>query len=264
MTGGVVIGIGTGIGVLWLGLRVRTEFECLAGPVQGAGVGPQQAALTKQSFMARRRCVTYVKPWLPVRGPVSVRWQVLTPVRARKPVPAWPCEDVRPGEDRGEAAGGRREGPGKAAGGEMKRVTGAIVLGLSACGYPLTQLVFCFFLPETNALRPGRPARGGGPVPGAVDPQFDALGVGEQVFQRAQPHSGTFRDGEAAGRQQRADLADRPGDGGAVPVRPLPGYGHRAPYSGGCRRTVFCHGNGARSGSTQPVLACGEASVAGR
>jgi hypothetical protein len=80
-------------------------------------------------------------------------------------------------------------------------------------------MVFCFFLPETNALRPGRPARGRRTCTfGAVDPQFDALGagVGEQVFQRAQAYSGTFRDGEAAGRQQRADLADRPGDGGAV------------------------------------------------
>jgi inner membrane transporter RhtA len=51
---------------------------------------------------------------------------------------------------------------------------------------------------------------------------------------------------------------------GREPVRPSPGYGHRAPSSGGCRRPVLCHGNGARSGSTQPVLACGEASVAGR
>ena len=46
------------------------------------------AKLLKQSSMARRICVTYVNSRPPVRGPVSVRYQVLTPqVRARRPVP---------------------------------------------------------------------------------------------------------------------------------------------------------------------------------
>jgi hypothetical protein len=73
-------------------------------------------------------------------------------------------------------------------------------------------------LPETNALRPGRRARAADLHLGAVDPQLDTLSVsvGEQVLQRAQPNSGTVRGGEASGRQQRADLADRPGDGGTV------------------------------------------------
>lgn len=38
---------------------------------------------------------------------------------------------------------------------------------------------------------------------GAVNPQFDALGlgIGEQVLQRAQPDAGAVGDGEAAGCQ---------------------------------------------------------------
>ena len=42
MTGGVLIGIGTGIGVLWLGLQVRNEFECL---LTRSGAGEAGTAL---------------------------------------------------------------------------------------------------------------------------------------------------------------------------------------------------------------------------
>lgn len=78
--------------------------------------------------------------------------------------------------------------------------------------------VFIFFLPETNALRPGLPALGGDLHFGAVDPQFRAVGggVGEHVGQGAQPQAGTAGHGEPAGGDQRADLGDRAGDGGAV------------------------------------------------
>jgi hypothetical protein len=66
---------------------------------------------------------------------------------------------------------------------------------------------------------------------GAVYAQVDALraGVGEQALQRAQPHPRPVRDGEAAGRQQRADLADRSGDGGAVHCVQLGQSGVRDP-----------------------------------
>ncbi len=52
----------------------------------------------------------------------------------------------------------------------------------------------------------------------AVDAQVNALraGVGEQVLQCPQPHPRPVGDGETAGRQQRPDLADRSGYGGAV------------------------------------------------
>ena len=80
-------------------------------------------------------------------------------------------------------------------------------------------MVFCFFLPETNARRPGRPA--GGPAHlhlGAVDPQLHAFGsgVGEHVRQRPQPQPGLAGHREPAGGQQRPDLPGRPGDRGAV------------------------------------------------
>ncbi len=53
---------------------------------------------------------------------------------------------------------------------------------------------------------------------GAIDPQADAfcVGVGEHVLQCAQPQPGPVGHREAPGCQQRADLADRVGDGGAV------------------------------------------------
>ena len=45
-------------------------------------------------------------------------------------------------------------------------------------------------------------------------------GVGEHVGQGAQPQARAAGHGEPAGREERADLADRPGDGGAVhPVK---------------------------------------------
>ena len=43
-----------------------------------------------------------------------------------------------------------------------------------------------------------------------------AGGVGEDVGQGAQPQVRAAGHGEPAGREERADLADRPGDGGAV------------------------------------------------
>jgi hypothetical protein len=43
-----------------------------------------------------------------------------------------------------------------------------------------------------------------------------AFGIGEDILQRPQPQSGPVRDREAPGRQKRADLSDRCGDGGAV------------------------------------------------
>src|SRR5205814_10407374 len=53
---------------------------------------------------------------------------------------------------------------------------------------------------------------------GAVDPEFGAVGggVGEDVGEGAQPQVRAVRDGEPAGGEQRADLGDRAGDGGAV------------------------------------------------
>ena len=75
--------------------------------------------------------------------------------------------------------------------------------------------VFCFFLPETNARRPGL-ARARAPDLHfrAVEPQFDAAGggVGEHVGQGAQPDAGLAGHGEPAGGQQRPDLPDRAGD----------------------------------------------------
>ena len=76
-------------------------------------------------------------------------------------------------------------------------------------------MVFCFFLPDTNARRPGRPAGAGDLHLGAVDPQRHALGggVGEHIGQRAQPQPGLAGHREPAGGQQRPDLSYRAGDG---------------------------------------------------
>jgi len=67
------------------------------------------------------------------------------------------------------------------------------------------------------------PARsvGAGPADlglGAVDAQLHAVGrrVGDHIRQGPQPQRGLAGHGEAAGGQQRADLADGAGDGGAV------------------------------------------------
>jgi len=74
--------------------------------------------------------------------------------------------------------------------------------------------VFCFVLPDTNARRPGRLAFGRRTW--TVDAQLHALGgVGEHVGQGT-PQVGLARHGEPAGGQQRADLADRAGDGAAM------------------------------------------------
>src|SRR5271163_3955949 len=49
--------------------------------------------LIKQSSVARRRCVTYVNSWPPVRGPVSVQCHLLSPLLS---VPAAPCLPAGP------------------------------------------------------------------------------------------------------------------------------------------------------------------------
>jgi hypothetical protein len=80
-------------------------------------------------------------------------------------------------------------------------------------------IVFCLRLPETNARRPGRPGRGRRTWGlGGVDSQLNALGGGiaEHIDQGAQPHPGQARHREPACGQQRADLGDRVGDGGAI------------------------------------------------
>jgi hypothetical protein len=53
---------------------------------------------------------------------------------------------------------------------------------------------------------------------GPVEPQLNALrlGIGEDVFERLQPQAGPVGHGETTGCQQRADLADGRGDGGAI------------------------------------------------
>jgi hypothetical protein len=68
--------------------------------------------------------------------------------------------------------------------------------------------------PAAGLVRP----RASDPDLGAVDPQFHAFGsgVGEDIGQRTKPHIGTCGHGEAAGREQRADLVDGAGDRGAV------------------------------------------------
>lgn len=79
-------------------------------------------------------------------------------------------------------------------------------------------MVFCFFLPETKARRPG-PAclRAANLGLGAIDPQPDprGLGVGEHVRQGPKSHAGVVGDCEATHGQQRADLPDGAGDRGA-------------------------------------------------
>ena len=77
-------------------------------------------------------------------------------------------------------------------------------------------MVFCFFLPETNARRPGRPAFGGRTWISLPSSRPDAAGggVGEYVRQRVQPQAG--RGGITPPGQQRADLAHGAGDRGPV------------------------------------------------
>ena len=73
-------------------------------------------------------------------------------------------------------------------------------------------------MPETNAFRPGQ-ARGAADLDfRAVDAELDAAGggVGEDVGEGAEPQARAVRDGEPAGCEQRADLMDGAGDGGAV------------------------------------------------
>jgi hypothetical protein len=62
--------------------------------------------------------------------------------------------------------------------------------------------VFCFFLPETKARRPGFPGAGPSDLHfGAVQADGDAAGgrVGEQAGQGPQPDAGLSGDGEPAG-----------------------------------------------------------------
>ena len=80
-------------------------------------------------------------------------------------------------------------------------------------------LVFCLHLAR-DERPPSGPARLR-PADlhlGAVGAQGDAFGggVGEDIGQRMQPQARVAGHREAAGRQQRPDFLDGPGDGGAV------------------------------------------------
>ena len=77
-------------------------------------------------------------------------------------------------------------------------------------------MVFCFFLLDTNARRPGRLALGLRLHLSAVDPQLHALGggVSEHVGQRLRPGLAGHR--EPALGQQRPDLPGRAGDSAVV------------------------------------------------
>jgi hypothetical protein len=80
-------------------------------------------------------------------------------------------------------------------------------------------IVFCFFLPDTNALRPARWPAGSAHLHfGAVDPQGDALGggVGEHVGQGLKPDARPVGHGEAPLCEQGPDLVDGPGHRGPV------------------------------------------------
>jgi hypothetical protein len=80
-------------------------------------------------------------------------------------------------------------------------------------------MVFCCFLPETNARRPAWCARGLRTLGlGPVKAQLDAFGrgVGHHVGQGPKAHARPAWDGEAAPGQQGSDLMDGTGDGGAV------------------------------------------------
>ena len=123
-------------------------------------------------------------------------------------------------------------------------------------------MVFCFFLPDTNARRPGRFAWAADLHLGAVDAQLHALGggVGEHIGQRPQPQPGLAGHGEPAGREQRPDLPHGPGDGGAVHpveqrergVRELePQHDQGGDHPVGERQLLA----GARALGAQPVLA---------
>jgi hypothetical protein len=68
--------------------------------------------------------------------------------------------------------------------------------------------------PPPRPVGPRPPDLGLGAVQAQPNPV--AVGVGEHIRQGVQPHAGHVRDGEAALGQQRPDLVDRAGDGGAV------------------------------------------------
>ncbi len=68
--------------------------------------------------------------------------------------------------------------------------------------------------PPPDPVGPWPPDLGLGAVDAELDPA--AGGVGEHVGQGVQPHAGRVGDGEAALGQQRSDLMDGAGDGGAV------------------------------------------------
>lgn len=65
----------------------------------------------------------------------------------------------------------------------------------------------------------------------AIDAEVDVFGfgVGEDILQGPQAQAAPVGDGEATGREQRPDLADRSGDGGAVDIEQLGQGGMRKP-----------------------------------
>jgi hypothetical protein len=80
-------------------------------------------------------------------------------------------------------------------------------------------MVFCLRLPETNARRPGRLARGRRTWVSVSSMRSSTPaggGVGDHICQGVHPHAGCIGDGEATPGQQRSDLVDCAGDGGAV------------------------------------------------
>ena len=126
-------------------------------------------------------------------------------------------------------------------------ITGQVVD--KSTGKPFTE-------PGLWALLPGTAANGG------TNALWFTSGINHE-------QDGCRRTAPITRHDARTGFAIPVNEWGREPVK-VPGpirswiYGHRAPSSGGCRRAASCQGNGARSGSTQPVLACGEASVAGR
>jgi hypothetical protein len=99
-----------------LGVANAQDVTGINLPVDSQTLYTGQAC--KQSLMAGRRYVTYVNSRPPVRGIVSVQYQVLSPWPVPAgPRPSGPREGVRPGEGRrARRLAGARAGAGKAAG----------------------------------------------------------------------------------------------------------------------------------------------------